>query len=115
MGLTAEEVQARCDELHEFNPNDGTSWMPSGRKHIQKLLRCRQELSSEAAIEVKDEMGYDIVPEIMIPLVGEKKELKYVKDIVVCYSRRSYEGKRRVHQLPCWYYDRDSSCSSDSR
>jgi pyruvate,orthophosphate dikinase len=37
----------------------------------------------EAAIEVKKEDGYDIVPEIMIPLVGEVKELKYVKDIVV--------------------------------
>ena len=37
----------------------------------------------EAAIEIKEECGYDIVPEIMIPLVGEKKELKYVKDVVV--------------------------------
>ena len=37
----------------------------------------------EAAIEVKEECGYDIIPEIMIPLVGEKKELKFVKDIVV--------------------------------
>lgn len=37
----------------------------------------------EAAIEVKEECGYDIVPEIMIPLIGEKKELKFVKDIVV--------------------------------
>ena len=37
----------------------------------------------EAAIEVKAEKGFDIVPEIMIPLVGEKKELKFVKDVVV--------------------------------
>ena len=37
----------------------------------------------EAAIEVKEECGYDIVPEIMIPLVGDKKELKFVKDVVV--------------------------------
>ena len=37
----------------------------------------------EAAIEVKNNKGYDIVPEIMIPLVGEVKELKFVKDIVV--------------------------------
>ena len=37
----------------------------------------------EAAIEVKQEKGYDIVPEIMIPLVGEKKELAYVKEVVV--------------------------------
>ena len=37
----------------------------------------------EAAIEVSAEKGYTIVPEIMIPLVGEVKELKYVKDVVV--------------------------------
>ena len=37
----------------------------------------------EAAIEVKNAKGFDIVPEIMIPLIGEIKELKYVKDIVV--------------------------------
>ena len=37
----------------------------------------------EAAVQVKKEKGYDIVPEIMIPLVGEKKELKFVKDAVV--------------------------------
>ena len=37
----------------------------------------------EAAIEVRKNKGYDVVPEIMIPLVGEVKELKYVKDIVV--------------------------------
>ena len=37
----------------------------------------------EAAIEVKAEHGYHIVPEIMIPLVGDKKELKFVKEVVV--------------------------------
>jgi pyruvate,orthophosphate dikinase len=36
----------------------------------------------EAAIDVKARKGYDIVPEIMIPLVGEIRELKYVKDVV---------------------------------
>ena len=37
----------------------------------------------EAAIEVAEEDGYNIIPEIMIPLVGEVKELKYVKDVVI--------------------------------
>ena len=36
----------------------------------------------EAAIEVKEEEGYDIVPEIMIPLVGEKKELQLINPIL---------------------------------
>ena len=32
---------------------------------------------------MKEEKGYDIVPEIMVPLVGDKKELKFVKDVIV--------------------------------
>ena len=36
----------------------------------------------EAAIEVNETKGYNIIPEIMIPLVGEVKELKFVKDVV---------------------------------
>ena len=36
----------------------------------------------EAAIEVNKEKGYNIVPEIMVPLVGEVKELKFVKDVI---------------------------------
>ena len=47
----------------------------------------------EAAIEVKEEMGYDIVPEIMIPLVGEKKELKFVKDVVVATAEEVMKEK----------------------
>src|SRR3712207_3786332 len=45
---------------------------------------CSSDLRAiiEAAIQVKKEKGYNIVPEIMIPLVGEVKELKYVKDVV---------------------------------
>lgn len=37
----------------------------------------------EAAIEVSKEKGFEIVPEIMVPLVGDKKELKFVKDVIV--------------------------------
>ena len=47
----------------------------------------------EAAIEVKDEMGYDIVPEMMIPLVGEKKELKYVKSVVIATAEEVMKEK----------------------
>ncbi len=47
----------------------------------------------EAAIEVAAEKGYNIVPEIMVPLVGEKKELKYVKDIIVATADKVKEEK----------------------
>ena len=48
-----------------------------------EIAKMQTRALMEAAIEVKEEDGYDIVPEIMIPLVGEKRELKFVKDIVV--------------------------------
>jgi pyruvate,orthophosphate dikinase len=48
-----------------------------------EIARMQTRALMEAAIEVHDEEGYDIEPEIMIPLVGEKKELKFVKDVVV--------------------------------
>ncbi len=48
-----------------------------------EIARMQTRALMEAAIEVSEEEGYDITPEIMIPLVGEVKELKFVKDVVV--------------------------------
>lgn len=82
MGLTAREVQQKCAELHEFNPMMGHRGCRLAVTYPE-IARMQTRAVIEAAIEVKEEKGYDIVPEIMIPLVGEKKELKFVKDIVV--------------------------------
>ena len=82
MGLTPEQVQAKCDELHEFNPMMGHRGCRLAVTYPE-IAKMQTRAVMEAAIEVKEEKGYDIVPEIMIPLVGEKKELKYVKDVVV--------------------------------
>ncbi|MEE1040486.1 MAG: putative PEP-binding protein, partial [Lachnospiraceae bacterium] len=48
-----------------------------------EIARMQTRAVMEAAIEVNAEKGYSIVPEIMIPLVGEKKELAFVKNVVV--------------------------------
>ena len=82
MGLTVAQVQAKCDELHEFNPMMGHRGCRLAVTYPE-IAKMQTRAVMEAAIEVKEECGYDIVPEIMIPLVGEKKELKFVKDIVV--------------------------------
>ena len=82
MGMTVEAVKAKCDELHEFNPMMGHRGCRLAVTYPE-IARMQTRAVMEAAIEVKEECGYDIVPEIMIPLVGEKKELKFVKDIVV--------------------------------
>ena len=82
MGMTVEDVKAKCAELHEFNPMMGHRGCRLAVTYPE-IAKMQTRAVMEAAIEVKEECGYDIVPEIMNPLVGEKKELKYVKDVVV--------------------------------
>lgn len=82
MGMTVQEVKDTCDNLHEFNPMMGHRGCRLAVTYPE-IAKMQTRAVMEAAIEVKNEKGYDIVPEIMIPLVGEKKELKFVKDIVV--------------------------------
>ena len=82
MGVTVEHLKEKCSELHEFNPMMGHRGCRLAVTYPE-IARMQTRALMEAAIEVKEEEGYDIVPEIMIPLVGEKKELKFVKDIVV--------------------------------
>ncbi len=82
MGKTVEEIKKKCDDLHEFNPMMGHRGCRLAVTYPE-LAKMQTRAIMEAAIEVKSEDGYDIVPEIMIPLVGERKELKFVKDIVV--------------------------------
>ncbi len=82
MGLTVAQVKATCDSLHEFNPMMGHRGCRLAVTYPE-IAKMQTRAVMEAAIEVKNEKGFDIVPEIMIPLVGEKKELKFVKDVVV--------------------------------
>lgn len=82
MGLTEIEVRAACDALHEFNPMMGHRGCRLSVTYPE-IARMQTRAVMEAAIEVAEEKGITIEPEIMIPLVGDKKELKYVKDVVV--------------------------------
>lgn len=82
MGLTFEDLKNTVESLHEFNPMMGhrgcrldVSYPEIAEMQVRAII--------EAAICVKEKYGYNIVPEIMIPLVGEIKELKFVKDTAV--------------------------------
>lgn len=82
MGLTFEDLKATVEGLHEFNPMMGHRGCRLAVSYPE-IAEMQARAIIEAAVQVKQEKGYDVVPEIMIPLVGEKKELKFVKDIVV--------------------------------
>ncbi|MCY6959690.1 pyruvate, phosphate dikinase [Clostridium brassicae] len=82
MGISYEELNSTIQSLHEFNPMMGHRGCRLTVSYPE-IAEMQTRAIIEAAISVKKEKGYDIVPEIMIPLVGERKELKYVKDTVV--------------------------------
>ncbi len=81
LGITFEELKNTVEYLHEFNPMMGHRGCRLAVSYPE-IAEMQTRAVIEAAIDVKTRKGYDIVPEIMIPLVGEVKELKYVKNIV---------------------------------
>ena len=93
MGVTYEHLKAKCDELHEFNPMMGHRGCRLAVTYPE-IARMQTRALIEAAIEVHEEDGYDIEPEIMIPLVGEVKELKFVKNVVVEEAEKVKEERK---------------------
>ncbi|MDD6362145.1 MAG: pyruvate, phosphate dikinase [Lachnospiraceae bacterium] len=82
MGLTVAEVRKRCDDLHEFNPMMGHRGCRLSVT-FPEIARMQTRAVIEAAIEVHEEDGYNIEPEIMVPLVGDVKELAFVKKTII--------------------------------
>ncbi len=81
MGLEFEELKATVDGLAEFNPMLGHRGCRLAVTYPE-IARMQTTAVMQAALKVNSE-GIDVVPEIMIPLVGDVKELKYVKSVVV--------------------------------
>ena len=93
MNVTVEHLKQKCADLHEFNPMMGHRGCRLAVTYPE-IARMQTRALMEAAIEVKEEDGYDIIPEIMIPLVGEKKELDFVKNVVVETAEKVKEEKK---------------------
>ena len=83
MNLTVEEVKATCDSLHEFNPMMGHRGCRLAVTYPE-IAKMQTKAVIRAAINVKKaHADWNVCPEIMIPLICDTKELKYVKKIVV--------------------------------
>ncbi len=82
MGMTAEALTNIVDSLHEFNPMMGHRGCRLAVSYPE-IAEMQTTAVINAAITVSRETGVMVTPHIMIPLVGEVKELKYVKDVVV--------------------------------
>ena len=81
MGISEKELNDTINELHETNPMLGHRGVRLSVTYPE-IAEMQTRAVIEAAIEV-NRQGMNVVPEIMIPLVGEVKELKYIKDVVV--------------------------------
>ncbi|MCI6821485.1 MAG: pyruvate, phosphate dikinase [Clostridiales bacterium] len=77
-----EKLAKKAEELHEFNPMLGHRGCRLAVTYPE-IAEMQAEAIIRAAIEVRAEKGLDIIPEIMIPLVGMKSELADVKATVV--------------------------------
>ena len=81
MGLAFEELKLTVVNLHEFNPMLGHRGCRLAVTYPE-IAEMQTRAVIEAAIETRKEEGIAVTPEIMIPLVGDPKELKYIKMIV---------------------------------
>jgi len=80
---SVEEIKTLIDSLHEFNPMMGHRGCRLAVTYPE-IAKMQTKAVIRAALEVKKaHADWNLVPEIMIPLVGEVKELKYVKKVVV--------------------------------
>ena len=82
LGKEVSEVRTLIDSLHEFNPMMGHRGLRLAVTYPE-ICKMQTRAIIRAAINVNKEMGWNIVPEIMIPLSSEVKELGYVKKVVV--------------------------------
>ena len=92
MGITFEELKNTVVGLHESNPMMGHRGCRLSITYPE-IAEMQTRAVIEAAIEVRQETGLEIVPEIMIPLVGETKELAYVKGFVDATAKLVMEEK----------------------
>ena len=82
-GKTVEQIKTIIDSLHEFNPMMGHRGCRLAVTYPE-IAKMQTKAVIRAAINVKKaHADWNICPEIMIPLVGDDKELKFVKKIVV--------------------------------
>ena len=92
IGIPYEKLVRRTDELHENNPMLGHRGCRLAISYPE-IAEMQTRAIMEAAIEVSEEKGYNIVPEIMIPLTSSAKEMAYIKDIVAKEAERCKEEK----------------------
>ena len=81
MGVTIDKLHATIASLHEFNPMMGHRGCRLAVTYPE-IAEMQTRAIIEAAVNVRRDTGLNVVPEIMVPLIGEEKELAFVKNII---------------------------------
>ena len=88
--ISKEAIEKKTVELHEFNPMLGHRGCRLAITYPE-IAEMQTEAILTAALEVAKEKGYKIKPEIMVPLVGNVKELRFVKNTIDETAKKCFE------------------------
>jgi pyruvate,orthophosphate dikinase len=94
LGVTADILRRKIEELHEVNPMLGHRGCRLGITYPE-ITEMQAEAIFEAAKEVAAK-GIEVHPEVMVPLVGNIKEFKHQKDIIVAVANRVLADTKKV-------------------
>ncbi|MEH3124058.1 MAG: pyruvate, phosphate dikinase [Sphingomonas phyllosphaerae] len=94
-GLSVEQLKRRAAELHEFNPMLGHRGCRLGVTYPE-IYEMQARAIFEAAIDVAEKSGEAPIPEVMIPLVGTKRELELMKTVVDAAARAVFAERGRT-------------------
>ena len=98
MGVSVDEVKAKVESLHEFNPMLGHRGCRLGIS-FPEITEMQARAILEAAVEVKQD-GVDVLPEIMVPLIGTAEEFLHQKGVIEATAKAVFEEKgERVEYL----------------
>ena len=111
MGMPVEKIRQRVKELHEFNPMLGFRGCRLGIVYPE-ISEMQARAVFEAAAEVQ-KAGIKVKPEIMIPLVGFKKELDLQVEVVHRVAKEVMAEKKVKLELPGRHDDRSAARRAD--
>nr|MCR5491225.1 pyruvate, phosphate dikinase [Bacilli bacterium] len=100
LNVSVEKVKDRINQLHQANPMMGFRGVRLCVAYPE-IYAVLAKAIVEAAVKASAELGHDVEPEIMIPLAGELKELKFAKNIVVDAVEKAMKacGKKLVYHV----------------
>ncbi len=90
LGTSKEKIIEKIEALHEFNPMMGHRGCRLSVTYPE-IAEMQTRAVLQAALKVKKDTGMKIVPEIMIPLIGTRKELAYVKQVVMDTAEKIFK------------------------